>query len=46
MSVSVDAPSSFVERTYAKVTSRILSVVAICYLVSYVDRVKVSFAKL
>jgi MFS family permease len=33
-------------RTYAKVTSRLLPFIGLCYLVSYIDRVNVGFAKL
>jgi len=34
------------ERVYARVTRRLLPFLAACYLVAYVDRVNVSFAKL
>jgi MFS family permease len=34
------------ERTYAKVTRRLLPFLGACYLIAYLDRVNVSFAKL
>ena len=34
------------ERTYAKVTARIVPFLFICYLAAYLDRVNVGFAKL
>ena len=39
-------PSSFEEATYRKVSLRILPLLLICYLVAYLDRVNVGFAKL
>jgi D-galactonate transporter len=36
----------FEERTYAKVTRRIVPFLMLCYLVAYLDRVNVGFAKL
>jgi len=38
--------SGFEARTYAKVTRRIVPFLMICYLVAYLDRVNVGFAKL
>lgn len=38
--------SGFETRTYAKVTRRIVPFLMICYLVAYLDRVNVGFAKL
>ncbi len=38
--------SAFEARTYAKVTRRIVPFLMICYLVAYLDRVNVGFAKL
>ncbi|MGN6807801.1 MAG: MFS transporter [Trinickia sp.] len=38
--------SSFEEATYRKVSLRILPLLLICYLVAYLDRVNVGFAKL
>ena len=48
---SLDSPltpddSGFETRTYAKVTRRIVPFLMICYLVAYLDRVNVGFAKL
>lgn len=40
------AASSFEEATYRKVSMRILPLLLICYLVAYLDRVNVGFAKL
>src|SRR5690348_2321398 len=41
------APSSnFEEATYRKVSWRLLPLLLICYLVAYLDRVNVGFAKL
>ena len=34
------------ERTYAKVTLRLLPFLGLCYLIAYLDRVNVGFAKL
>jgi D-galactonate transporter len=39
-------PSSFEEATYRKVSWRLLPLLLICYLVAYLDRVNVGFAKL
>lgn len=41
-----NSESAFEERTYAKVTKRIVPFLMICYLVAYLDRVNVGFAKL
>ena len=38
--------TTFESQTYAKVTWRILPFLLICYLVAYLDRVNVGFAKL
>ncbi|MBP2303588.1 MFS transporter [Azospirillum picis] len=38
--------AEFEERTYLKVTLRLLPFLALCYLVAYIDRVNVGFAKL
>nr|WP_277990346.1 MFS transporter [Pandoraea sp. LA3] len=40
------AAEDFVERTYAKVTWRILPFLLACYLLSYLDRVNVGFVKM
>ena len=40
------APSDLEERTYRKVTWRIIPFIFICYLAAYLDRVNVGFAKL
>src|SRR5690242_17230393 len=37
---------AFGERTYAKVTWRLLPLLFLCYIVAYLDRVNVGFAKL
>ena len=39
-------PSSFEEATYRKVSWRLLPLLLVCYLVAYLDRVNVGFAKL
>ena len=39
-------PSSFEAATYAKVTWRLLPLLFLCYVASYLDRVNVGFAKL
>lgn len=41
-----DADDDFENRTYAKVTWRIVPFICLCYVVSYLDRVNVGFAKL
>ena len=41
-----DPASSAEERTYARVTWRLLPFLGICYLIAYLDRVNVGFAKL
>ncbi|NRO98767.1 MFS transporter [Paraburkholderia sp. NMBU_R16] len=47
LSTPADAlSSSFEEATYRKVSLRILPLLLICYLVAYLDRVNVGFAKL
>jgi len=38
--------SEFEERTYRKVVRRLLPVLLLCYVVAYLDRVNVGFAKL
>src|SRR5665213_841577 len=38
--------ASEVERTYRKVTVRLMPFLIICYIVSYIDRANISFAKL
>lgn len=48
---SLDTPmaldeDAFEKRTYAKVTRRIVPFLMLCYLVAYLDRVNVGFAKL
>ena len=40
------APSTLEEATYRKVSWRLLPLLLICYLVAYLDRVNVGFAKL
>ncbi|TCT10309.1 MFS transporter [Paralcaligenes ureilyticus] len=42
----VDSNPSFVEATYSKVTLRLLPLLFLCYVASYLDRVNVGFAKL
>lgn len=46
--LSLSAPGSVaeVERTYRKVTLRLMPFLIICYIVSYLDRANISFAKL
>jgi len=39
-------PVSTEERTYARVTRRLLPFLGLCYLIAYLDRVNVGFAKL
>jgi len=46
LSTPDNASSSFEEATYRKVSVRILPLLLICYLVAYLDRVNVGFAKL
>lgn len=46
LSTPDNASSSFEEATYRKVSLRILPLLLICYLVAYLDRVNVGFAKL
>jgi sugar phosphate permease len=46
LSAALTAQDAFVERTYGKVTWRLLPFTGICYLVAYIDRVNVGFAKL
>ena len=41
-----DPASATEERTYARVTWRLLPFLGICYLIAYLDRVNVGFAKL
>lgn len=41
-----DPAKEFEDRTYLKVTLRLLPFLALCYLVAYIDRVNVGFAKL
>ena len=44
---SMDAhPDLFEERTYRKVTWRLIPLLLMCYMVAYLDRVNVGFAKL
>jgi sugar phosphate permease len=40
------APSAFEEATYRKVAWRLSPLLLICYVVAYLDRVNVGFAKL
>ena len=42
----VRAPSSFEDATYAKVSLRLIPFLFLCYVVAYLDRVNVGFAKL
>ena len=43
----VDAPAAdFVEQTYRKVFWRLVPFLMLCYVVAYLDRVNVGFAKL
>ena len=43
----MDAHSNpFEERTYRKVTWRLIPLLLLCYLIAYLDRVNVGFAKL
>ncbi len=42
----LNPPSAFEKATYAKVTRRLMPLLLICYVVSYLDRVNVGFAKL
>lgn len=44
--MSINPAGRFESETYAKVTWRLLSFIGICYLVAYIDRVNVGFAKL
>ena len=39
-------PQTFEERTYGKVTRRLVPFLFLCYVVAYIDRVNVGFAKL
>ena len=39
-------PASFVDATYRKVAWRLLPFLFVCYVVAYLDRVNVGFAKL
>ncbi|MBB5445345.1 hypothetical protein HDG38_003974 [Paraburkholderia sp. WSM4177] len=39
-------PSTFEEATYRKVTWRLAPLLMLCYIVAYLDRVNVGFAKL
>jgi D-galactonate transporter len=43
---TVKSPSSVEERAYRKVTWRLVPFLMLCYLVAYLDRVNVGFAKL
>ncbi len=43
---TIDAGSSFEEATYRKVAWRLIPLLLICYVVAYLDRVNVGFAKL
>ncbi len=45
-STSASAPDAFEKRTYAKVFWRIVPFLMLCYVVAYLDRVNVGFAKL
>jgi D-galactonate transporter len=45
-SAHASAPSAFEEATYRKVAWRISPLLLICYIVAYLDRVNVGFAKL
>ena len=38
--------ASFEDRTYAKVAWRLIPFLILCYVVAYLDRVNVGFAKL
>ncbi len=44
--VNQGAPSAFEDLTYKKVAWRIMPLLMICYIVAYLDRVNVGFAKL
>ena len=46
MSHDTTSASAFSDRTYAKVTRRLLPFLLVCYVISYLDRVNVGFAKL
>lgn len=41
-----DAPSAFEAATYRKVSWRLAPLLLLCYVVAYLDRVNVGFAKL
>ena len=43
---AISAPSAFEDLTYKKVAWRIMPLLMICYIVAYLDRVNVGFAKL
>ena len=43
---SMGAPSAFEDLTYKKVAWRIMPLLMICYIIAYLDRVNVGFAKL
>ncbi len=45
-SAGIESPSELEDRTYRKVTWRIIPFLFICYLAAYLDRVNVGFAKL
>lgn len=45
-SVRLVADSALVERTYRKVTLRLMTFLFFCWVLNYLDRVNVSFAQL
>ena len=46
MSTALQPSTSFEEATYLKVTWRLIPLLLLCYIVAYLDRVNVGFAKL
>ncbi len=43
---ALDAPSTFAEQVYRKVSWRLIPLLFICYIAAYLDRVNIGFAKL
>jgi D-galactonate transporter len=46
MNTALQPPTPFEEATYLKVTWRLIPLLLLCYIVAYLDRVNVGFAKL
>ena len=45
MQPTIQQDAQFEERTYSKVTWRLVPFLFLCYIVAYLDRVNVGFAK-